>query len=157
MNKQIERSTDKLDKRFKLISTVVCGAFAVTFFLFRAEDEFEFINYAVAFSVWAWLTFDYEILQVDRLYFRSLGLGLAIFLYGLFLFRISDDNTSVILCATTMPVLLVVVQRPLRLAFIRVMKREPVVEKPAPTFADFIYMFILWVITLIVPLICFTG
>jgi hypothetical protein len=31
------------------------------------------------------------------------------------------------------------------------MKREPKVEKPAPSFADFLYIFILWMTTLIIP------
>lgn len=157
LNKQIERPTNKLEKRFKIISALIFSAFVLTFFLFQTEDDFLTINYVVAFAVWGWLTFDYKILQIDKLYFSSVGLGLAIFFYGLFLNKNFDENISMIQSVMTMPIFLLIIQRPLRLAFIRVMKREPKVEKPAPSFADFVYIFILWMITLIIPAIFFKG
>jgi len=157
LNNLTERPKDKLETRFKIISVVIFCAFVLTFFLFQTEDDFLTINYVVAFSVWAWLTFDYKILQVDKLYFSSVGLGLVIFLYGLFLNEKFDENTPMLQSVTTMPIFLLIIQRPLRLAFIRVMKREPKVEKPAPSFADFVYIFILWMITLIIPAIYFNG
>lgn len=157
LNRPIESSIDKLDKRFKIISALIFFAFALTFFLFQTEDDFLTINYVIAFAVWGWLTFDYKILQVDKLYFSSVGLGLAIFFYGLFLNKNFEENIPMIQSVTTMPIFLLIIQRPLRLAFIRVMKREPKVEKPAPSFADFVYIFILWMITLIIPAIYFKG
>lgn len=157
LNKQTERPTVNLENRFKIISSIIFSAFVMTFFLFQTEDNFLTINYVIAFSVWGWLTFDYKILQVDKLYFSSVGLGLAIFLYGLFLNEKFDENVPMIQSVTTMPIFLLVIQRPLRLAYIRVMKREPVVEKPAPSFADFVYIFILWMITLTIPAIYFKG
>lgn len=156
LNKPAENSTDKLEKRFKIISAIVLSAFVLTFFLFQSEDDFLTINYVIAFAVWGWLTFDYKILQVDKLYFSSVGLGLAIFLYGLFLNKYFDENIPMIQSVTTMPIFLLIIQRPLRLGFIRVMKREPKVEKPAPSFADFVYIFLLWMITILIPVFYFT-
>lgn len=156
LNKPAENSTDKLEKRFKIISAIVLSAFVLTFFLFRSENDFMTINYVIGFAVWGWLTFDYKILQVDKLYFSSVGLGLAIFLYGLFLNKYFDENSPMIQSATTMPISLLIIQRPLRLGFIRVMKREPKVEKPAPSLADFIYIFLLLMITILVPIFYFT-
>jgi hypothetical protein len=158
LNKKAESPTDKLEKRFKIISVVIFSAFVLTFFLFQTEDDyFLTINHVVAFSVWFWLTFDYKILQVDKLYFSSVGLGLAIFLYGLFLNEKFDENIPMIQSVTTMPIFLLIIQRPLRLVFIIVMKREPQVEKPVPSIADFVYIYILWMTTLIVPTIYFNG
>ena len=156
LNKQTGSSTDKLEKRFKIISAIVFSAYVLTFFLFQTEDNFLTINYTIAFAVWGWLTFDYKILQVDKLYFSAVGLGLAIFFYGLFLNKNFEENIPIILSVTTMPIFLLIIQRPLRLAFIKLMKREPKVEKPAPSFADFVYIFILWMTTLIIPAIYFT-
>jgi hypothetical protein len=153
LNKQKESSTDKLEKRFIIISTVVFAAFILTFFLLKTDEDFLTINYLVAFAVWAWLTFDYKILQVDKLYFSSVGIGIAIFLYGLFLNKYFPEDIPMIQAATTMPIFLLIIQRPLRLAFIKVMKREPKVEKPAPSFADFLYIFILWMITILIPVL----
>jgi len=150
-NKPTEKSNNKLERRFKIVSAVILSAFILTFFLFRNEDEFLTANYAIAFAVWGWLTFDYRMLQIDKLYFGSLGLGLAIFLYGLFLNDYFDENIMMVQSATTMPIFLLIVQRPLRLIFIRLMKREPKVEKPAPSFADFVYIFTLWMVTILIP------
>lgn len=157
LNKQTERPIDKLENRFKIISVVIFFTFVLNFFLFQAEDDFLTVNYVVAFLVWAWLSFDYKILQVDKLYFSSVGLGLAIFIYGLFLNEKFGENTPMFQSFTTMPIFLLIIQRPLRLAFIIVMKREPKVENPSPTFADFVYNFILWMTTITIPTIYFNG
>lgn len=156
LTKQTGSSSDKLEKRFKIISAIVLSAYVLTFFLFQTEDNFLTINYTIAFAVWGWLTFDYKILQVDKLYFSAVGLGLAMFFYGLFLNKNFEENIPIILSVTTMPIFLLIIQRPLRLVFIKLMKREPKVEKPAPSFADFVYIFILWMATLIIPAIYFT-
>jgi hypothetical protein len=157
LNKQTERPIDKLENRFKIISVVIFFTFVLNFFLFQAVDDFLTVNYVVAFLVWAWLSFDYKILQVDKLYFSSVGLGLAIFIYGLFLNEKFGENTPMFKSFTTMPIFLLIIQRPLRLAFIIVMKREPKVENPSPTFADFVYNFILWMTTITIPTIYFNG
>lgn len=157
-NKQTESSINKLEKRFKIISVIIFSAFALTFFLFKAEDNFLTINYTIAFAVWGWLTFDYKILQVDKLYFSSVGLGLAILFYGYLLNKefSNEDNSPLILMGTTMPIFFLTLQRPLRFAFKKIMKREPKVEKPAPSFADFVYIFILWLTTILIPAFYYT-
>jgi hypothetical protein len=151
LNTLTEKSNNKLERRFKIVSAVILSAFILSFFFFRKEDEFLTANYTIAFAVWGWLTFDYKILQIDKLYFGSLGLGLTIFSYGLFLNDYFDENITMVQSATTMPVFLLIVQRPLRLIFMRLMKREPKVEKPAPSFADFVYIFTLWIVTILIP------
>ncbi len=155
LNKLTDRTKAKLENRFKIISAIIFSAFVLTFFLFQTEDDFLTANYVVAFSVWIWLMTDYHILRVGKLYFNSVGLGLGIFLYGLFLNEKFDGNSPLLQVATTMPIFLLIIQRPLRLAFIRVMKREPKVERPAPSFADFVYAFILGTITAIIPALYF--
>ena len=155
-NKHTEKSSNKLERRFQIVSAIVLTAFILSFLLFRKEDEFLTSNYIIAFAVWGWLTFDYKILQIDKLYFGSLGLGLAIFLYGLFLNDYFDENITMVQSATTMPIFLLIVQRPLRLIFIKLMKREPKVEKPAPSFADFAYIFTLWMVTILIPAFYYT-
>lgn len=158
LNRQIESRTDKLDKRFKIVATIIISAFALTFLLFRTEDNFLTINYTIAFAVWGWFTFDYKILQVDKLFFSSVGLGLAILFYGYLLKNefSNEDNSPLISMGTTMPIFFLTIQRPLRFAFIKIMKREPKVEKPAPSFADFVYIFILWLTTILIPAFYYT-
>ena len=155
-NKLTEKSNNKLERRFQIVSAIVLSAFILSFFLFRKEDEFLTANNTISFAVWGWLTFDYKILQIDKLYFGSLGLVLAIFLYGLFLNDYFDENITMVESATTMPIFLLIVQRPLRLIFIKLMKREPKVENPAPSFADFVYIFTLWMATILIPVFYYT-
>lgn len=157
-NKQSESSTDKLEKRFKIISVIIFSAFALTFFLFKAENNFLTINYTIAFAVWGWLTFDYKILQIDKLYYSSVGLGLAILFYGYLLNNeySNEDKSRLILMGTTMPIFFLTLQRPLRFAFKKTMKREPKVKKPAPSFADFVYILILLLSTILIPAFYYT-
>jgi hypothetical protein len=149
------KKNKKIEKRFIIISCIIFIAFILTFCFFQTKDNFLDINYYISFGVWGWLIYDYKILQNDKLYCSSVGLGLAIFFYGMFLNKNFDENFSMIQSVTSMPIFLLIIQRPLRLLFIKIMKREPKVEKPAPSFADFLYIFILWMTTLIIPAMYF--
>jgi hypothetical protein len=158
LNRKIESPKDKLNKRFKILASIVISAFALTFLLFRTEVNFLTINYTMAFAVMGWFTFDYKILQVDKLYFSSMGLGLVILTYGYLLNNefSNEDNSPLILIGTTMPIFFLTLQRPFRFVFKKIMKREPKVEKPAPSFADFVYIFILWLTTILIPTFYYT-
>ena len=145
-----KKINNKIEKRFIIISCIIFLAFVLTYCFFQTKDNFLTINYYISFGVWGWLIYDYKILQIDKLYYSSVGLGLAILFYGLFLSKNIDENNSMIQSVISMPIFLLIIQRPLRFLFIKIMKREPKVEKPAPSFADFLYIFILWMTTLII-------
>lgn len=151
LNKRLKKSNNKRERRFQIVSAIVVTAFIFSFFLSRKEDELLISNFIISCTVVSWLLLDYKVLQINKLYFGSLGLGLAIFLYGLFLKEHIDQNNTMVQSTTTMPIFLLTVQRPLRLIFIQLMKREPKVEKPAPSFADFVYAFILFTATIVIP------
>lgn len=146
-------TNNNLDKRFKIISAIIISAFVLTYLIFKADENFLKINFTIAFVVWGWLAVDYKILQVDRLYFGSVALGLMIFLFGYLLKKefANEENIPHVLSATTMPIFFLIIQRPVRFVFKRIMKREPKVDRPAPSFADFVYIFILWMTTILVP------
>ncbi|HNP98377.1 MAG TPA: hypothetical protein PKK99_04950, partial [Bacteroidia bacterium] len=145
LEKVTEQRTDRLTRRFKIITAIVILAYVLTFLILKPGEHFMRANYIIAFAVWGWLAFDYKILQVDRLYFGSVALGLIIFLYGYFLDHAfaHQDKSVLVSIGTSMPIFFLVLQRLLRLAFKGIMKREPVAERPAPSFADFVYIFIL--------------
>jgi hypothetical protein len=145
-----KKINNKIEKRFIIISCIIFIAFLITYFFFQTKDNFLDINCYLSIGVWGWLIYDYKILQNDKMYYSSIGLGLAIFFYGLFLSKNFDENISMIQSVISMPIFLLIIQRPLRFLFIKIMKREPKVEKPAPSFADFLYIFILWMTTLII-------
>lgn len=144
---------NNLNKRFKIISAIIISAFALTYLIFKADENFLKINFVIAFVVWGWLTVDYKILQVDKLYFGSVALGLTILLFGYLLKKelTNEENISLVLSGTSMPIFFLIIQRPARFVFKRIMKREPKVDRPAPSFADFVYIFILWTTTILIP------
>ena len=148
----------RLERRFKIITVIVFSTFILTYLFFNASANFMIANYTLAFAVWAWLVFDYKILQINRLYFGSFVIGLVIFFYGYFLENEFSHyaKSSLVSMGTTIPIFLLVLQRPLRFAFKGIMKREPVVDRPAPSFADFVYMFILMMTSLIIPALYYT-
>ncbi|HRG64634.1 MAG TPA: hypothetical protein PLV12_02455 [Saprospiraceae bacterium] len=153
IEKVSEERTDILAKRFIIIAAIIISAYVLAFLIYNQSDNFMKANYTIAFAVWGWLVFDYKILQVDRLYLGSVALALMIFIYGYVLdHEFSDGNKAdLVSIGTTMPIFFLLLQRPLRFAFKGIMGREPVVEKPVPSFADFVYFFILWMSTLLIP------
>lgn len=153
LNKQEKNSTAKLERRFKIIAAIVFTAFALTFLLFGKQDQFFIINHALAFAVFSWLFVDYKLLQVNKLYFSSVGLGLAILFYGYLLKNefSNEGNLSYTLVGTKMPILFLTLQRPLRIVFKIIMKREPKLENPVPSFVDFLYIYILLMSTVLIP------
>ncbi len=151
-----ELKNDKLARRFILLSAIVVSAYALTFLILNTGEYFTISNFILSFSVFGWLLHDYKILQIDRLYFGSLVLSLVIFLYGYFLEHcfLLNDKSVLDIMGTSIPAIFLFLQRPLRLGFKAIMKREPIVDKPAPSFADFIYIFSLSMATIFIGLFC---
>lgn len=89
---------------------------------------------------------DYKFLHYNKNYLFSLALALVVLCYGFFLEHRypSFNGRGFVQIGMALPVFLLLVQRPFRYIFKAIMKREPVVDKPAPSVADFIYMFAIW-------------
>ena len=156
IEKVTEENTKTLTSRFKIIIAIVISAYFLTFLILNPGDYFMKANCIISFAVWGWFLFDYQILQLARLYFGSLALGLTIVLYGYFLDREFLQQDKSVLAGTTIPIFILILQRPLRFAFKAIIKREPIVDKPAPSFADFVYAFILSIASLVIPAFFYT-
>jgi hypothetical protein len=149
-----EKEADNRVRRFIIVSCIILCAYVIALFL-QPKDVLLQANLAIGIGVWGWLLFDYKILQSNKLYVASFGLALAIYFYGVFLQNQYPDKRMV-MAGASMPIFFLVVQRVLRLLFLGILKREPVVDKPAPTAADFIYMFILLMSTSLIPILYFS-
>ncbi|PKL85442.1 MAG: hypothetical protein CVV22_07735 [Ignavibacteriae bacterium HGW-Ignavibacteriae-1] len=151
-----ERKTSivNLEKRFKIIAVIILSALVLTYLIFKTHEDFMTINSYLAFAVWGWLVFDYKLLQVDKLYYGSVILGLVILLYGNILNNAfpNEPKTALVLCGATMPIFFLALQRPMRIIFRKIMKREPKMERPTPSVADFIYSFILFLLSITIPM-----
>jgi hypothetical protein len=150
-----DRSEANIEKRFKIFFLVVVLLFPVSYLIITDTRNFLQATNIMGYAVWGWLFFDYKLLQRNRHYFWLLALSALIIIYGFYLekeFSYQRD-AKFLKTGTTLPVFFLILQRPLRFAFKFIMKREPVVDKPVPSVADFIYTFILWMSTLLVPAI----
>lgn len=158
---RLKRETDieKLEKRFTIISAITIFIFGFAYVFFQNDKSFLKINSFISTGVFVWLLHDYKLLQVTKLYFKALAIGLAIFGYTYLLQHLSEDKNlePTFMFASKMPILLLIVQRPLRFTFKQIMKREPVVDNPAPSVADLVYILILWMASIVVPAIYYFG
>jgi len=102
----------------------------------------------------AWFFCDYKMLQNDKYYYYCFCIAVAYLGYGFFVKRsLSNLDSGIVGFGSINPITLLVAQKSLRLIFKRIFDREPVVEKPIPTFWDGIYTILLLLSMAIVPYI----
>lgn len=146
--KRKEKSLKSIDKRFRIIVVIIGLVVLINTLSLTSVDpsSFAFATLAIGFGISGWLVLDYKLLQISRYYNYCLLIGVAIFFYNIIANRlITDHLNGLIAFGAVYPLSLLVIQKPLRLIFIRMFKREPIVEKPAPSFLDFVYtMFLLF-------------
>lgn len=152
-----EESVKSIEKRFKIISLVVLTFVALTSLtIFFNPKLFIDLNFFLSLAIGAWLFGDYKLLQIDKFYIYSVLLAGGLFLYGLliknYIFHNSADYVKI---GFLYPISILIIQKPARLLFKLLLKREPVVEKPPPTFWDAVYTIILFIAFGILPLIFF--
>ncbi len=143
-----------IGKRFNIISIIILILFGLSYLLIRQGNNFVLFNFAIGFGVAFWFFWDYKMLQLNSFYLKSLLIGLLIGLYGYYLHQyFGSHNKNMIINSTILPVFFLVTQRVYRFIFKFLMKREPIVDKPAPSFADGVYMSALFITTFLLPLV----
>ncbi len=141
-----------IGKRFNIISILILFLFGLSYLLIEKKENFILFNFALGFGVTGWFFYDYKMLQLNVFYLKSLLIGLLIGLYGYYLYQhFGDHNKNMILNSAILPIFFLVTQRIYRFIFKTLMKREPIVDKPAPSFADGVYMFSLFMTTILLP------
>jgi hypothetical protein len=150
-----EDSTGNPEKRFKIISGIILLSLMIVLALDKETLFFKESLKIISIAVMTWFLHEYKALQIDKYYYRFIGLGLVVFVYGVLLSKYFGGDTFVISDLTTLPFLMLIIQRPLRLAFIKLIKREPEIKKPYPSFADFVYTLLLLALPFITMLILF--
>lgn len=152
-NIKLDKPNSKaIGKRFNIISIIIFLLLGLSYLLIKHGNNFIIFNFALGFGVTFWLFFDYKILQLNEFYLKSLLIGLLIALYGYFLNQnYGSINKNMIMDSAIMPTFFLVTQRIFRFIFKALMKREPIVDKPAPSFADGVYMFTLLMTSIFIP------
>jgi hypothetical protein len=129
-----------------LILQIVIALFLGSYLFVGDPERFLRINGGIGIAVALWLFFDYKLLQDRKYYIFSVALAVLIMFYGYWLiFHYSPAGKPMFFGRPTVaPFMFLALQYPCRFVFKVVMKREPVVDKPAPSGADFFYMAVLW-------------
>ena len=133
----------KILKRIKVISFIIPSLFLLSYLSIGNWSNFILINSLICFGIYYWFIVDYKMLQWFRTYLASLMISLVVMTYSHILAGHYPLNSGFLKSASLTPAFLLVIQLPLRLTFKKLFKKEPVVDRPAPSTADFFYSVIL--------------
>lgn len=141
--KEKKTSETRLNKRFKVLALITVSLVLIGIFINQFDPQaFRKFSLILGLGIGAWFFTDYKALQSDKLYIYCLGIAIG---YLLFILKLNDEfNKSILNYGALYPLTLLLVQKPTRLIYKAILKREPVVDRPPPTFWDGIYMIILF-------------
>lgn len=146
----------KIDSRFKILSILATILFIATiFFHFLSKDDelFQKSTYFLGLGIWLWFFSDYEMLRIDKFYFRSLFIALAFSIYGISLFNYFGESADILMYLGSMsPLTLLILQKPIRKLYLSQLEREPKIDRHGK-FADLIYTLFLMLSSIILPMI----
>lgn len=153
-----ERKKDRPLLRFKYGLMVFAFALFLSWFFVGNSRSNLPPNLFLSFGLVMWFFGDYKLLQRKKLYFILLGLSTGFAIYGYFLNRILEESGGAknVPLFMSLPMLFLLLQKPFRFVFMQLMNREPVVDKPAPSVADFIYMLLLWIALMVALFMAFS-
>jgi len=135
-----------IGKRFKVIFLVFLGLFAIAHIFYPIyKKDFEFILFLFGWGLCGWFLYDYKMLQSDKHYIYCFLISIIFGGYCVLRFELF----GIIFFTALYPLLLLATQKPARLIFKSLMRREPIFETPPPTVADGVYMLVLVGISLL--------
>ena len=154
-NGKKEKSKDNLEKRFRTISLIALSSLIVSLLaLLKDNNTFFKATFFLGMGLGVWFLADYKMLQVDKYYLYCFFIAIAFLSYGILIKRqFSESIITLPDLGSLYPISLLIVQKPLRLIYKRIFKREPVVDRPPPTFWDFIYTLLLFLAFAVLPFI----
>jgi hypothetical protein len=148
-----EEYTTAIRKKFKIILIAIIGLSTINLFiLFKSTELFSKMILFLGIGISVWFFEEYKMLQIKRYYIYCCFIAFIFLIYGITIKHLFHDIelTSFGLLS---PASLLIVQKPLRLIFIKIFKREPIVDKPPVFFGDFMYMMLLFSACIILPMI----
>lgn len=149
-----EKMMKSVKNRFRIILTLVIIVVAInSFYLFiyqssntgsiymdllgfkanSSENEINFYTTLIlVFFVGYWFYLDYKMLRIDKYYSYSIIIAILYLAYGHFIREHLSSSGSFLYYGFYFPVLFLIIQKPVRLFFIRKFNREPIVEHRPP-------------------------
>lgn len=149
-DKEQKNNNTEIEKRFRIIS-IIAVCLLIIGILIKQYDSYLFIKYSFFFGtgIGLWFFVDYKILQSKKLYFFCVGIAIG---YLLFILIITGETSKQLIeYAALNSLTLLLIQKPTRLLYKTILNREPIVDRPPPTFWDAVYMIILVLGFLVLP------
>lgn len=147
-----------MPKRFKIGIIILFLSLLLIYFIPTTPKFFINATFLICAATWLWFFADYELLQINKIYLYALIVSLVILSYGYFL-QFQDvyyDKDQKLEIGTKLPLILLLIQRPLRLVYLFLFKTEPIVEKSYfRSIQDIIYTLILWLTFIITFLLLY--
>ena len=131
----------KIDKRFKTIFFIGLGLLLIVH-VFYFIDIPKFMLFIAIFEIglWTWFYMDCEMLQFRKYYIYCLLISVVFLGYALFLKQNTNFEAVDLVFGALFPLCFLLIHKSAGLIFVFLLKREPVDEKPAQSVADFVYM-----------------
>lgn len=148
------KEKENIKRRTSIISLIALLLIIISYAFIGNSKNFSLMTGFIFMGIWAWFIFDYKMLQHLSFFLIAMTISIIIIIYSSFLFqKLLPLDYRFIKPASYLPIFLLAIQFPLRRLFMIILKREPVVDKPSPSLADFVYTMILWMTSLIFPFI----
>ena len=144
----------KRNKRFKLITSIIVGAYTLLILLLTMKWQTAFLVKSLWFlnlGVALWFFTDYELLTDKVIYLWSVIIAISLIPYTLWVinkFGIHSFHTSI--SSSLHAIVLLMIQLPLRILFIKAFKVEPEIDKTG-NMKNMGYTFILAMGMIILP------
>lgn len=153
-NQKQKVNVNSIKKRFKQISLIILGLFVTSVIVFFFNTQvFITISFFLGVCISVWFFADYELLQSGKHYIYCLLISL-VFLGCMLFFTLKINNAITIdVLGALLPLSFLVVQKPMRIIFKTFLKREPIIDKPPPSFWDGVYTVIMFCAPYVLPFI----
>ena len=145
--KEYEKQSDlKLKKRFKIISGILLFVMILSpLLILKNSFVFAIGIFVIGFVMTFCFFLDYKMLQKNSYYCLCILYSALFSMFGLLIPKvITIENGIFIYCSVITPLSFLIMQKPIRLIFKTLMKREPVVEKIEASLGDILYSLILF-------------
>ncbi|MES2395915.1 MAG: hypothetical protein V4549_07930 [Bacteroidota bacterium] len=145
-----------MEKRFKIILIIAIVLFLSTYFILfvlKEEELFLKVTFFLGMGIWLWFFSDYEMLRQNNYFLGCFGISVLYAIYGITLYdHYRYDDNVLMHFGALHPLILLLVQRPLRQVYLMLFNKEPKVDRHGK-FTDLIYTVILFIATIILPMV----
>lgn len=148
----VQKEEERNENRFKILSIITFSLTVIGLFINLFDPEiFRKFSFFLGMGIGLWFFGDYKMLQSDKLYLYCLGIATSYLLYILALN--GDFNKGILDFGALYPITLLIVQKPTRILYKTIFKREPEVDRPPKSYWDIPYMMILFFALAALPFI----